>query len=90
MRNRKAFILNVLLIYAILTNEMTKAWSGLSVKDYKKIKELTKNSKRQISGTDFLHPLISILTHRKLKTPQHEMCCGVLIALFIAFAVRAR
>lgn len=25
--------------YAILTNEMTKAWSGLSVKEYKKIKD---------------------------------------------------
>lgn len=32
--------------YAILTNEMTKAWSGLSVKDYKKIKELKKENLR--------------------------------------------
>ncbi len=24
--------------YAILTNEMTKAWSGLSVQEYKKLK----------------------------------------------------
>lgn len=32
--------------YAILTNEMTKAWSGLSVKDYKKIKGLKKENLR--------------------------------------------
>ena len=32
--------------YAILTNEMTKAWSGLSVKDYKDLKGLKKESLR--------------------------------------------
>lgn len=32
--------------YAILTNEMTKAWSGLSVKDYKQIKNLKKENLR--------------------------------------------
>ena len=32
--------------YAILTNEMTKAWSGLSVKDYKKIKGIKKENLR--------------------------------------------
>lgn len=32
--------------YAILTNEMTKAWSGLSVKDYKKLKGLKKENLR--------------------------------------------
>lgn len=30
--------------YAILTNEMTKAWSGLSVKDYKELKGLKKEN----------------------------------------------
>ena len=30
--------------YAILTNEMTKAWSGLSVKEYKKLKGLKKEN----------------------------------------------
>ena len=33
--------------YAILTNEMTKAWSGLSVKEYKELKGL----KKKTSGT---------------------------------------
>ena len=28
--------------YAILTNEITKAWSGMTVKDYKKLKDLKK------------------------------------------------
>jgi prophage antirepressor-like protein len=32
--------------YAILTNEMTKAWSGLSIKEYKKIKNLKKENLR--------------------------------------------
>lgn len=32
--------------FAILTNEMTKAWSGLSVKDYKHIKGLKKENLR--------------------------------------------
>lgn len=32
--------------YAILTNEMTKAWSGLSVQEYKKLKGLKKESLR--------------------------------------------
>ncbi len=32
--------------YAILTNEMTKAWSGLTVKEYKKLKNLNKENLR--------------------------------------------
>lgn len=32
--------------YAILTNEMTKAWSGFSVKEYKKLKGLKKENLR--------------------------------------------
>lgn len=32
--------------YAILTNEMTKVWSGLSVKDYKELKGLKKENLR--------------------------------------------
>ncbi len=32
--------------YAILTNEMTKAWSGLSVKEYKELKGLRKENLR--------------------------------------------
>ena len=32
--------------YAILTNELTKAWSGLSVQEYKKLKDLKKENLR--------------------------------------------
>jgi len=32
--------------YAILTDEMTKAWSGLSVKEYKELKDLKKENLR--------------------------------------------
>lgn len=32
--------------FAILTNEMTKAWSGLSVKEYKELKDLKKENLR--------------------------------------------
>ena len=49
--------------YAILTNEMTKAWSGLSVKDYKELKE-------QITSRKELNRVIKSLrraTHENLK-----------------------
>jgi hypothetical protein len=32
--------------YAILTNEITKAWAGLEIKDYKKLKGLKKENLR--------------------------------------------
>lgn len=32
--------------YAILTNEMTRAWSGLSIRDYKEMKGLKKENLR--------------------------------------------
>lgn len=32
--------------YAILTNEITKTWAGLEVKDYKKLKGLKKENLR--------------------------------------------
>lgn len=32
--------------YAILTNEITKAWSGKNVREYKKLKNLKKESLR--------------------------------------------
>jgi hypothetical protein len=32
--------------YAILTDEITKAWAGLSVKEYKKLKDLKKENLR--------------------------------------------
>ncbi len=32
--------------YAILTNEITKAWSGMETKEYKKLKDLKKESLR--------------------------------------------
>lgn len=32
--------------YAILTNEMTKAWSGMTVQEYKQFKDLKKENLR--------------------------------------------
>ena len=32
--------------YAVLTDEITKGWSGFSVKDYKKLKDLKKENLR--------------------------------------------
>ena len=45
--------------YAILTNEMTKAWSGLSVKEYKELKGL-KKTKRLLGVVE-----VSLATPRK-------------------------
>lgn len=48
--------------YAILTNDMTKAWSGLSIKDYKALKGLKKESLKsffvRLSAAFFLFVLI--------------------------------
>ena len=40
--------------YAILTNEMTKAWSGLSVNEYKKLKGLKKENLRDNISKDII------------------------------------
>lgn len=40
--------------YAILTNEMTKAWSGLSVQEYKKLKGLKKENLRDNISKDII------------------------------------
>ena len=40
--------------YAILTNEMTKAWSGLSVQEYKKLKGLKKENLRDNISNDII------------------------------------
>jgi len=50
--------------YAILTNEMTKAWSGLSVKEYKEMKSLKKENLRD-NMTDIeltLNQLAEVMT----------------------------
>lgn len=38
--------INLPIEYAILTNELTKAWSNLTIKEYKKLKNLTKENLR--------------------------------------------
>lgn len=56
--------------YAILTNEMTKAWSGLSIKDYKNLKGLKKESLMD-NMTDLelvLNSLAEITTTELCKT----------------------
>lgn len=56
--------------YAILTNEMTKAWSRLSIKDYKNLKGLKKESLRD-NMTDLelvLNSLAEITTTELCKT----------------------
>ena len=40
--------------YAILTNEITKAWSGLSVQEYKKLKGLKKENLRDNISKDII------------------------------------
>ena len=52
--------------YAILTNELTKAWSGLSVKEYKKIKDLKKENLRD-NMTD-IELVLNMLAEVSTKT----------------------
>ena len=60
--------------YAILTNEMTKAWSGLSVKEYKELKGLKKENLRD-NMTDIelvLNMLAEVTTTTLSKKEQPE------------------
>lgn len=41
--------------YAILTNEMTKAWSGLTVQEYKQVKGLKKENLRDNNLSEFYY-----------------------------------
>ena len=53
--------------YAILTNEMTRAWSGLTVRDYKEVKGLKKENlnpmKAQNKGNLYKSPQRGATTH---------------------------
>ena len=60
--------------YAILTNEMTKAWSGLTVKEYKELKNLKKENLRD-NMTDIelvLNMLAEVTTTAISKNEQPE------------------
>lgn len=60
--------------YAILTNEMTKAWSGLSIKEYKSLKGLKKENLRD-NMTDIelvLNMLAEITTTRLSQKEQPD------------------
>ena len=70
--------------YAILTNEMTKAWSGMTVKEYKEHKELKKENLRD-NMTDIelvLNMLAEVTTTRISQKEQPEtMAQNVLVAI---------
>ena len=60
--------------YAILTNEMTKAWSGMTVNEYKEFKNLEKQNLRD-NMTDIelvLNMLAEVTTTNLSKTEQPE------------------
>ena len=60
--------------YAILTNEMTKAWSGMSVQEYKKFKGLKKENLRDnMTNIELVLNMlaeVSTTAFSKLKNPQ--------------------
>jgi hypothetical protein len=60
--------------YAILTNEMTKAWSGLSVKDYKELKGLKKENLRDnMTNIELvLNMLVEVTTTAISKSKEPE------------------
>lgn len=54
--------------YAILTNDLTKAWSGLSIKDYKALKGLKKESLRDnMTDLELLFNAVAEATTTKLS-----------------------
>jgi len=70
--------------YAILTNEMTKAWSGMTVNEYKEFKSLKKQNLRD-NMTDIelvLNMLAEVTTTSISKTEQPEtMVHSTLVAI---------
>ncbi len=55
--------------YAILTNEITKAWSGLSVKDYKKFKNLKKENLRDnMTNLELVLNMLAEATTKEIST----------------------
>ncbi|MBQ6068849.1 MAG: Bro-N domain-containing protein [Bacteroidales bacterium] len=49
--------------YAILTNEMTRAWSGLTVRDYKEVKGLKKeNLRNNMTNLEFVLNMLAEVT----------------------------
>ena len=54
--------------YAILTNDMTKAWSGLSVKEYKTLKGLKKESLRDnMTDLELVFNMLAEVTTTRLS-----------------------
>ena len=58
--------------YAILTNEMTKAWSGLSVQEYKRLKGLKKeNLKDNMTSIELVLNMLAEVTTTALSNQIH-------------------
>ena len=57
--------------FAILTNDITKAWSGLSVKEYKELKDLKKENLRD-NMTDMELVLTSLAELTTIALSQKE------------------
>ena len=54
--------------YAILTDEITKAWSGLSVKEYKKHKDLKKENLRDnMTNLELVHNMLAEATTAEIS-----------------------
>ena len=54
--------------YAILTNEITKAWSGKSVKDYKKLKNLKKENLRDnMTNLELVLDMLAEVTTKEIS-----------------------
>ena len=58
--------------YAILTNEMTKAWSGLSVKEYKELKGLKKENLRDnMTNIELVLNMLAEVTTTAISKREH-------------------
>ena len=58
--------------YAILTDEITKAWSGLTVKDYKKVKGLKKQNLRDnMTNMELVLNMLAEATTTEISKQEH-------------------
>lgn len=59
--------------FAILTNEITKAWSGKTIKEYKTLKSLKKENLRDnMTNVELILNMLAEVSTKKLSEKQHK------------------
>ena len=61
--------------YAILTNEITKAWTGITIKEYKKLKNLKKENLRDnMTNLELVLNMLAEVTTKEISNKEDPSC----------------